>query len=122
MLAISLVQYLITLGYVPYWPLFIVSGLPLAMGIGALIGALIGLSIWSATLITGRMFGVVGRSIIGIVSALAIVGVYSVFHTEPQGYYRPVHSRTEDVIFFLVTGTILGLLPGIMANDKSRLT
>src|SRR4051812_7348766 len=122
MLGISFVQYQITLGYVPYSYLFIVPGLPLALGIGALIGALIGLSIWSATLITGRTFGVVGRSVIGIVSALAVVGVYSVFHTEPQGYYRPIYSWTEHAIFWLVTGTILGLLPGIMAYDKSRLT
>jgi hypothetical protein len=122
MLGISVVQYKVTLGHVPYSYLFIVPGLPLALGIGALIGALIGLSIWSATLITGRVFGLVGRIIIGIVSALVIVGVYSLLHTEPRGYYQPTYSWTEHAIFWLVTGILLGVLPGIMAYDKSRLT
>ena len=122
MFGISVVRYEVTLGYVPYSDLFIVAGLPMALGLGALIGALIGFSIWSATLITGRVFGPAGRIIIGIVSALVIVSVYSVFHTEPQGYYQPTYSWTKEAIFLLLTGILLGVLPGLMAYDKSPLT
>jgi hypothetical protein len=122
MLGISVARYEVTLGYVPFGPLFIILGLPLALGIGALIGSLIGLSIWSATVITGRVFGVAGRAIIGIVSARVIVSVYSFFNTEPPGYYQPTYSWTEQAIYWLLTGILLGLLPGIMAYKKNQMT
>ena len=119
MLVVSIVRYKLSLGHVPYAYLFIIPGLPLALGIGALVGALIGTSIWIVSVISGRAFGIVGRALIGVVSALVIVTVYDIVHTEEPGYYHPTYSWVEQAVFWLLTGVILGLLPGIMARDKS---
>jgi hypothetical protein len=119
MLIYSVVRYQLTLGYIPYPYLFIVPGLPMALGIGALVGALIGMSIWVVTVIRGRTYGIAGRAIIGVVSALVIVTLYAFLHTEKPGYYQPTYSWTEHAAFWFASGLVLGLLPGIMARDKS---
>ena len=119
-LTISVVQYKVTLGYVPYWPLFIYPGLPLALGVGTLIGVLVGISIWAATVITGRTFGMAVRAIIGVVSARVILSIYAFFHTEPAGYYQPIYTWTEQALLWVLTGVVFGLLPGILARYKLR--
>lgn len=105
-------------GYVVWGHAYFILGLPVALGIGALIGGLIGTLIWMVSVISGRTFGIVGRAVIGVVSALFIVTVTNVIYAEEPGYYHPAYSWWEHAVRWFVYGVVLGLLPGIMARDK----
>jgi hypothetical protein len=119
MLLVSVITYKITLGYVPYAYLFIIPGLPMALGFGALVGVLIGTSVWILSVISGRTFGSAGRAIIGFVTALIIVSLYAYLHTEEPGYYHATLTWTRKVFDWFLSGVLLGVLPGMMARQKS---
>ena len=71
------------------------------------------------SLITGRRFGILGRAVIGVTSARIIATLYAYFNPERPGYDHPIYSWTEQALLWVFTGVLLGLLPGIMAREKS---
>lgn len=91
LILVSVITYKITLGYIPYAYLFIIPSLPMILGLPAVIGALIGTSIWILSVISGRTFGIAGRAIIGFVTALILLSLYAYFLCG----YRMTRAREE---------------------------
>ena len=106
----------------PYILIFIFKALPLALGLGALVGVLIGFSVWLVSIISSRKFGVLGRALIGFVTALIIITVYACIHVEEPGYYYPILSWTRQAVNWMISGLVLGVLPGLMARQKSAVS
>ena len=106
----------------PYILIFIFKALPLALGLGALVGIVIGFSVWVVSAISSRKFGVLGRAVIGFVTALIIITVYEWIHVEEPGYYYPILSWTRQAVNWVVSGLVLGVLPGIMARQHSAVS
>ncbi|HVQ38391.1 MAG TPA: hypothetical protein VMS31_12705 [Pyrinomonadaceae bacterium] len=106
----------------PYILIFIVKALPLALGLGALLGVVIGFSVWVVSVISRRKFGVLGRAVIGFVTALIIISLYAWIHVEEPGYYYPILSWTRQAVNWVISGLVLGVLPGTMARQKSALS
>jgi hypothetical protein len=124
LLLISVFEYKLSLGYVPYPYLFIVPGLPLALALGALAGGVVAGVILLSRTLAGREFGLIGRAAIGFVTilvALVVIGLYGLsrpgdpvksrFPREPVSWTRQAAS---GVLF----GLVLGVLPGLMARPK----
>ncbi len=120
LLLISVFAYKLTLGYLPYPHLFLIQGLPLALGLGGLIGAAVGTAIWTMALVTHREFGVIGRVVIGFVIALIIIALFTLLGTEDRGLAHEPVSWTRQAINWMMVGIILGVLPGLMAGPKRR--
>ncbi len=99
--------------------IYIFKAIPLALGLGALVGVLIGFSVWVVSVISSRKFGIVGRAVIGFVTALTIMTLYACIHTQEPGYYHPILSWTRQAVNWMIGGLVLGVLPGIMARQKS---
>lgn len=106
----------------PYILAFIFQALPLALGLGVLVGVLIGFSVWVVSVISSRKFGILGRAVIGFVTALIIITVYEWIHVEEPGYYYPILSWTRQAVNWMISGLVIGVLPGIMARQKSAVS
>jgi hypothetical protein len=117
MLIASAISYKSTLGYVPYAHLFIMPGLPLAVGFGALMGGFVAVVIWLLSTVRRRAFGIAGRAIIGFMTALAVIGSYAYLQTETPGLYHEPLSWSGQVVYWLMNGAI-GVLPGVMSRQK----
>jgi hypothetical protein len=103
----------------PYILVFILEALPMALGLGALVGVLVGFSVWVVSVISSRKFGILGRAIIGFVTALIIMTAYASIHVEEPGYSYPILSWTRQAVNWTILGLVFGALPGIMARQKS---
>ena len=120
MLLISVFAYELTLEYLPYPHLFLIQGLPLALGLGGLIGAAVGTTIWMMGLVAHRKFGAIGRVVIGFVIALIIIALFTLIGTEDRGLAHEPVSWTRQAFNWIMVGIILGALPGLMARAKHR--
>src|SRR5438874_3012007 len=70
LLLLSVFEYKFSLGYIPYPQLFLIEGLPLALGVGALAGAAVGGGILILRTMTGKEFGFAGRAVVGFIIIL----------------------------------------------------
>jgi hypothetical protein len=103
----------------PYILVFIFKALFLVLGFGALVGVLIGFSVWVVSVISSRKFGILGRAVIGFVTALIIMTAYALIQVEEPGYSYPILSWTRPAANWMILGLVFGVLPGIMARQKS---
>jgi hypothetical protein len=115
-----LISVLFSIGHIAYPHLFVIQGLPLALGGGALVGAIVGTAIWMMQLITHTEFGAIGRAVVGFVIALIIIGLFSLIRTEDSGLAHEPISWTQQAINWMMVGIILGALSGLMARAKHR--
>jgi hypothetical protein len=113
---------LLSVIFQPYILVFIFKVFPVALGLGALLGVSIGFSVWLVSVISGKKFGILGRALIGFVTALIIMTVYACIHTDEPGYYYPILSWTRKAVNWIIGGLMLGVLPGIMARPKSAVS
>ena len=119
-LLVGFVVHLFSVILQPYILIFIFKALPLALGLGALVGVSIGFSVWLVSVISSKKFGILGRAVIGFVTALIIMTLYACIHTDEPGYYHPILSWTRQAVNWMIGGLVLGVLPGILARQKSR--
>jgi len=110
---------LLRLGYIPYPYLYILA-IPLALLLGVVVGAIVGTAIWILGVVTGREFGSIARAIIGFAIALIAIELFALIRPEQRGLAHEPLSWTRHAINWLMTGIILGALPGLMASAKHR--
>ncbi|MEK6334025.1 MAG: hypothetical protein AABM67_03690 [Acidobacteriota bacterium] len=124
LLLISVFEYMLSLGYVPYPYLFIVPGLPLALALGALAGGVVAGVVLLSRIVAGREFGPIGRGAIGFVTiliALVVIGLYGLLRAEDpvkSRFPRESVSWARQAANGVVIGIVLGVLPGLMARPK----
>ena len=93
--------------------------LPLVLGFGALLGAVIAVIIVACEKIIGVDLGLIPRSFIGVlISAfVAWIYLYSKHETDFAGNPSP---QSQVILGSLVFGAAVGLLPGILAGRVHR--
>ena len=116
-----LISFFSSIGHITYPHLYIFA-IPLALLLGGVIGAIVGTALWSLRLFTGREFGLVGRGIIGFVTALIAVALFAYIRPEERGLAHEPLSWTRHVMNWVMIGLVLGVLPGLMARQKPKIS
>ena len=117
----TITWYLVTLGGIPYAYLFIFQGLPLALGVGILVGGFVGAIIWTLGQVKAREFSSVGRTVIGFVIVLVVVVLFVALRPqdpEKLRFPREQVSWTQQAIKVVMLALVLGALPGVLAKPK----
>ena len=122
LLLVSVATYLVTQGHVPYPYLFVIPGLPLALGFGCLMGAAVGTVIWTIGRFANFEFGSVGRAVIGFVFVLIVMGFFALLSGTKQGLAQEPISWTRYVLGWGLAGVVLGVLPALLAKSKGHKT
>jgi uncharacterized membrane protein len=117
---ISVLYYVFGFAYMSY-PHLLIIGLLLLIVTGALVGGLVGTAIWIFGVIMKRDFGSIGRAIIGFVTASVVIVGFVLTRSEDAGFGREPASWSQQAIWWVVVGVILGVLPGLMTHSQRKL-
>lgn len=112
-----LISFFSSIGHISYPHLYLVA-IPLSLLFGGVIGAIIGTAVWSLRLLSGRQFGLMGRGIIGFVTALIALVLFAYIRPEEPGFAHEPLSWTRHLMNWVVACLVLGVLPGLMASQK----
>src|SRR4051812_38363098 len=109
LLLLSALNYRLTLGYIPYSYLFIVAGVAVALPVGIMIGAIIGVVIRLLEFKTERSLGVVMRALAGVI--IALITSFGMSSSSAKNERATLAGSIINSLPWMFT---LGVLPGIM--------
>ncbi|MEK6281682.1 MAG: hypothetical protein AABN95_15105 [Acidobacteriota bacterium] len=114
-----LISFFSSIGHISYPHLYLFA-IPLSLLFGGVSGAIVGTAVWALCLSSGRQFGLVGRGIIGFVTALIAFALFAYIRPEQTDLGHEPLSWARQAMNLVVACVVLGVLPGLMANQRTR--
>ena len=114
-----LISFFSSIGHISYPHLYLLA-IPVSLLFGGVMGAIVGTSVWSLRRFSGRQFGLMGRGVIGFVTALVALLLFAYIRPEERGFSDQPLSWSRHLMNWVVACVALGVLPGLIASQRQE--